>query len=86
MGCMRLKHPGGNVAATPLGVAHDERIPFGFFPRSHDLNVLAAQWMKFVMHEHAICVIPGIMWMVRPESANPSSVPLLRKRVAEAHG
>jgi len=79
---MRLKHPGGHIAAAPLGVAHDESVSPRLFARSHNLNVLTAQWMEFIVNDHAVGVTPGIMWMVRPVSANPSSVPLLHTRPA----
>src|SRR5271154_4459748 len=65
MGRMRLKHPGGNVATAPLGVAHDESVSPRLFARSDNLNVLTAQRMEFVMNDHAVGVTPGIMWMVR---------------------
>jgi hypothetical protein len=65
---MRLKHPSGHMAAAPLGVAHDESVSPGLFARSHNLNVLTAQRMEFIMNDHAVGVKLGIMWMVRPES------------------
>lgn len=73
MGRMRLKHPGGNVAAAPLGVAHDESVSPRLFARSDNLNVLTAQRMEFVMNDHAVGVTPGIMWMVRPAAEKRGS-------------
>src|SRR5208282_4825719 len=82
MGRMRLKHPGGNVATAPLGVAHDESVSPRLFARSDNLNVLTGQRMEFVVNDHAVGVTPGIMWMVRPALANLLSGPRLRMRPA----
>ncbi|MGH9652366.1 MAG: hypothetical protein ACRD6B_02755, partial [Bryobacteraceae bacterium] len=60
---MRLHHPCRQIRTSALSVAHEQNVSVGRLSHAENLHRSAIQRMESILNNHALGVIPGIMWL-----------------------